>query len=239
MKHTDFNSRLDDIKRQEIRELRQALEAHGGSYSWYNDVTGEWQENYPIIPINYDGLYPNPMDINIRSVSIDELGHLDFVGEEKEYCNLVDFNEHDIFTGHISHITSAIPETNFVTDVSEQQEYFPVAYVSRNDLEAMGFYVGDYVDDRVMNRIANKMSYYLCNGDFSIDIVDAAEYMHVPYKHDIWFDNLSFIDLEKISGLKQSNFSSEDGYQAFVDAATDWWKKLSKSERKNIYEDNN
>lgn len=239
MKHTDFNSRLDDIKRQEVRELRKALKAHGGSYSWYDDVTGEWQENYPIIPINHEGLYPNPMDINIRSVSINELGHLEFVGEEKEYGNLMDFNERDIFTGYISHITSAIPDTNFVTDVSEQQEDFPVAYVSRNDLEEAGFYVGDWVDDYVMRRIASKIGDYFCNGDFSTDIVDAAEFMNIPYKHDVWFDNLSFKTLEKITGLKQSCFSAEDGYQAFVDAATNWWEKLTKRERRNIYEDNN
>ena len=239
MKHTDFNSRLDEIKRQELRELRKALKAHGGSYSWYDDVTGEWQENYPIIPINYDGPYPSPMDINIRSVSIDELGHLEFVGEEKEYCNLMDFHERDIFTGHISYITAAIPETDTVVDVSEQQEDFPIAYVSRNDLEEAGFYVGDSVDDDVMNRIASKIGDYLCNGDFSTDIIDAAEFMNIPYKHDVWFDNLGFTALEKISGLKQSDFSAEDGYQAFVDAVEDWWEKLTKRERRNIYEDNN
>ena len=41
MKHTDFCALARDIKRKEQEELRRALEAHGGSYSWWNRNTGE------------------------------------------------------------------------------------------------------------------------------------------------------------------------------------------------------
>jgi hypothetical protein len=90
-----------------------------------------------------------------------------------------------------------------------------------------------------MTQIANRVVNYMSNGDLSADIVSAAEYMNIPYKHDLWFDRLDFRELEKITGLKQCDYSPEEGYIAFCEACDDWWEDLSLSQKKNIYEDNN
>lgn len=41
-----------------------------------------------------------------------------------------------------------------------------------------------------------------------------------------WFRGADFKTLERISGLRQDDFSPEDGYQDFVDAVHRWWASL-------------
>lgn len=52
-----------------------------------------------------------------------------------------------------------------------------------------------------------------------------------------WFQSLDFISMEKITRLKQRNFSAEDGYQDFVDACENWWNSIDLEEKKSIYEE--
>ena len=73
MKHTDFYCKVKEIKRQEQRELKEALKAHGGSYSWYNEDIQEFEREYPCVAVNLNGINPNPMDVDIRSISIDKI----------------------------------------------------------------------------------------------------------------------------------------------------------------------
>lgn len=54
-------------------------------------------------------------------------------------------------------------------------------------------------------------------------------------KLDDWFGGLDFIIMEKMIGLRQYDFSDEDGYQDFVDACENWWNNLDMEERKVIY----
>lgn len=46
-----------------------------------------------------------------------------------------------------------------------------------------------------------------------------------------WWQENDFRQLEKLTGLRQDDFSPEDGYQEFVDACNDWWRKLSPQEK--------
>lgn len=46
-----------------------------------------------------------------------------------------------------------------------------------------------------------------------------------------WWGNTDFREMERITGLRQSDFNPEAGYQAFVDACDEWWSGLSADEK--------
>lgn len=50
-----------------------------------------------------------------------------------------------------------------------------------------------------------------------------------------WWANTSFYLMEKITGYRQDDFSSENGCGDFVDVCDDWWDKLSLNEKKMVY----
>lgn len=120
MKHTNFYPQLTEIKKKEYQELYQAIKAHGGEYSWgTEDGEGNWSFNlgdYPIFAINTTGYTPQPMDICIRSVRI-ENGRIKLEGEDNEFGNRIEFSTDDVFAGHLSYITDLIPATEQVSEV--------------------------------------------------------------------------------------------------------------------------
>lgn len=174
MKHTDWYEQIQTIKRQEQQELIAALRAHGGSYSWYNEETKEFADEYPCIAVNVDGTFPNPTDVNIRSVSIDQREHLLFVGEDKEDSwYLVDFEADDVFAGHLSYIIDLIPATDSVNDVTTREEGFVIASVCRDDLINAGF-DAENLSDLDMQNIANVMGDFYDNYGYRDDLLEAA-----------------------------------------------------------------
>lgn len=122
MKCTDTYYALQDIKRQEKDELVAAIKAHGGSYSWYDDEKDEWlddEERGPMVAAyTLSNMCDRPSDITVRSVWLNKNGMLRIDAEESEYGNVVDVQWSDIFVGHISYITEAIPATDNVEDVT-------------------------------------------------------------------------------------------------------------------------
>jgi hypothetical protein len=52
---------------------------------------------------------------------------------------------------------------------------------------------------------------------------------------DLWFNTLDFVTMERITCLRQSNFSHENGCQSFVDACEQWWSKTPQVEKEYIY----
>lgn len=53
-----------------------------------------------------------------------------------------------------------------------------------------------------------------------------------------WWNNLEFIAMERITGLRESDYSPEDGSQAFVDACSKWWGAKSYDEKRELYNKN-
>lgn len=113
MKHTNFQSKVNEIKALERIELERAVEAHGGSYDWRkgNDVC------CPIIAINHDRCEPEPQDVEIFKVEILN-GHLKITGVDNKTRETITFKMEDIFPGHLSFIINYIPATEEVSDVS-------------------------------------------------------------------------------------------------------------------------
>ena len=54
-----------------------------------------------------------------------------------------------------------------------------------------------------------------------------------------WWGAQGFREMEQITGLRQRDFSPEDGYQDFVDACDAWWVSLSYADKVFIYKDFN
>lgn len=138
MKCTDMWHVLQDIKRREKDDLVEAIKAHGGSYSWYDKDNKRWlneDEQGPIVasyaPAWSDG---HPKDIMIRSVSLDKNGMLLIDGEEVQWGTYYhDMKWSDIFVGHISCITEAIPVPE-----NAPEKTFPVLQLWTNeDIETL------------------------------------------------------------------------------------------------------
>lgn len=116
MKHTDYYSILQSLKKNEIKELVEAVKAHNGKVSF---DTGEedWLDwDAPIIILNID---PGPADAVITEVSIKN-EHLVIKGFDKEdtETNIVKIETEDILPGQISFIIDKIPETDTVKAVT-------------------------------------------------------------------------------------------------------------------------
>lgn len=56
---------------------------------------------------------------------------------------------------------------------------------------------------------------------------------------DEWWSNADFNLMSKVAGLQPYQFSSEDGYQDFVDACNKWWNNLSFGDKLYYYFENN
>lgn len=99
MKHTDFYYLFKHVKQHVIDELKAALKAHGGSYSW------ETEDDCPIVAANPDDYEPEPLDVCIHSISVDCYGDFVFEATGKESGYEIDYLcIDDIFVEHIGYI---------------------------------------------------------------------------------------------------------------------------------------
>lgn len=53
-----------------------------------------------------------------------------------------------------------------------------------------------------------------------------------------WFTDTDFDMMEKISGLKRTDYSEEDEYEEFVEAVQEWWDSLDDEKKVEIYYQN-
>ena len=111
MKHSDFYSKINEIRKQECQELFAAVQAHNGCYEWKES------EEHPIIAVTPDNTIPNPIDVNVTKVWI-ENGILHLCGEEKNDGYEIEFKPDEVFAGHLSFIIDYIPETAEMSDTS-------------------------------------------------------------------------------------------------------------------------
>lgn len=232
MKHTDYFAQTRAIKALEYKELYAAVEAHKGSYEW-NPENGD----YPTIAVNPDSICPNPIDVNVYKVSI-ENGLLKIYGEEKEYGNGIHFRPEEAFAGHLSFIIGYIPPTEDVEDVTCRQEYFPVMHICRDDVGSQGYEASD-ISDEDMTGLAKKMGDAYCEDGCWEDLRIIAGHMNIPMSVDSWFGHLDFKEMERITGFGQEDFPSDEGYQEFVDACENWWDRHTRPQKLAMYNEKN
>lgn len=58
-------------------------------------------------------------------------------------------------------------------------------------------------------------------------------------KMQTWWDSNDFKTMEQITGLRECDYPSEDGSQAFIDAATQWWNSKDYEQKREIYNKHN
>lgn len=123
MKCTDAWSIAKMLHIHMEKELKAALMAHGGEFSWYSEEEDEgkdedekYADNTPVVMCDHK--YVGPMDVKIRKVYIDSGGYVRVTAATVEYNVKVCIELCDIVAHHIQFIIESIPVTDTVTDVS-------------------------------------------------------------------------------------------------------------------------
>lgn len=111
MKHTDFYDILQSVKRHTIKEIKAAVKAHGGEYSW--------EDGCPIVAANPEYSESGPVDVCINSIRIDEDGVLEIEGVDNEHgWEVRGLTIDDIFIEHLGYIIEYMDDSPNVSDVS-------------------------------------------------------------------------------------------------------------------------
>lgn len=116
MKCTDAWSIAKMLHIHMEKELKVALYAHGGKFSWYSEEDEEYAENVPTVMCN--NRYAGPVDAKVRSVYIDSHGYVMIEAATNDYNDEITIEFDDIVASHIQYIIESIPVTDAVTDVS-------------------------------------------------------------------------------------------------------------------------
>ena len=101
--------KIEDVLKQAAYEyLKNAIEAHGGNFSWV-DENGDFNEKIPapVVAVNLDS---GPCDMKIRTLSVDD-GIIECEAEDNEFGQVSDLAISDIVSaGQIQFLIEAIPE---------------------------------------------------------------------------------------------------------------------------------
>lgn len=183
MKHTDYYSQAQAIKRKSIEELAAALKAHGGTYTW-KDPEGEEDgdvDELPCIGFNLDN---GPVDVIVYQATIDDYGCITIIGRYNDDSGeMGEFNPRDAFVAHIDFLLDEIPETEEVSDVTLPQDFFSITSVAREDLEEKGYDTSN-VTDAQMRNLAKRLGDAYVENQFWIDLEIIADYLEIPKKHE-------------------------------------------------------
>lgn len=84
-----------------------------------------------------------------------------------------------------------------------------------------------------LSDLENGMSGQHCaECEASVNFCTLTEYKQ---RMEDWWKDLDFITMESITGLREADFSSEDGSQSFVDACNDWWNGQDYDIQRELY----
>ena len=113
MKHTDFYDYFKSIRHHIIDEIKKAVKAHGGKYSW------EDEDECPIVAANPDCSEPEPLDVYVNSILIDDNGDLEIDAVSKETGEDIFYlTIDDVFVEHLGYILDYMKEAPEISDVS-------------------------------------------------------------------------------------------------------------------------
>ena len=116
MKCTDAWSIAKMLHIHMEKELKAALDAHGGEFSWYSEEDGEYAEDAPVVMCNnrYDG----PVDVRVRSAYVSSYGSVFIEAATLDCDDDITIEFDDIVVSNIQDIIGSIPATDAVSDVS-------------------------------------------------------------------------------------------------------------------------
>ena len=114
MRCSNFYNIVKQVKQHEQKELEVALKAWGGSF----DFDAHPGIDRPIIAVNMDNCEPEPQDVYVNSVTVDEDGYLTLQCTGKLDGEDYKVEPDDVFAGHLEYVIGYIPETEKVKDVT-------------------------------------------------------------------------------------------------------------------------
>ena len=164
MKHTTFENELNDIRKRAVNELKDALNAWGGLYSfstWKKKPKLRWGDYVQKVFID---------DKTIRVISVNM--------QEEEHICCID----RIYIEEILRIIKHIPTTKDVKDVSGVYPV-PVTWVDCDDIEMQGFNT-DNMTQKDLEKLAERMCDIYNNGDFCSDLDLACKNCGLEEKED-------------------------------------------------------
>ena len=110
MRKIDTYELAKELRKLEVRQLKEAVSNYGGKVTFQNSDDDEETADVnecPCVMVNTK--YAGPQDCDIHSVEVNEDGSLHIVGEYIEDFEEYDIDEDDIAVGHITFITELVP----------------------------------------------------------------------------------------------------------------------------------
>ncbi len=104
MKTIDLQPILDAVHNIEKNELIQALTAHGGSFDF------EKEQPDSLIGIEYYDEFGGPSSADVCKVEYNPNNNAIVITVTDDESNTFDINDEDVYPGHLSVITDALPE---------------------------------------------------------------------------------------------------------------------------------
>lgn len=113
MVHSNFYAMCDKIRKQEARELRLALKAHGGEFTWI-DNDDEQLYQPPIILVN---LNDGPLDVVVHKAWLDD-DYIELLAYDNYWGSLINIELEDIAPGHLAYLIEYMPVTDQIQSVA-------------------------------------------------------------------------------------------------------------------------
>ena len=176
----------------------------------------------------YDLVYPN--DEEIVDMFISEMGPYEILCAGANYDSGANF-----ICGGIARIFNCWDDADspiyigeIIDEMQESDAFSDSTTIVDGFLDAME--KSGYNRDDVKSWFEDEYCGNLTEDDW-LDVSE--EYEEFVYNR--WFSGTEFKELEKITGLRQDDFSPEDGYQDFVDACHDWWDNKNREEKEIVF----
>lgn len=124
MRHTDLRDVCYYLKRMMVDEMRKAIKAHGTQYSFSDigeDMTVDDLEDCPIVACNPDDIDPEPRDVYIVKLYLDQYDDVCVVAIGKETLYDVKMEVMDIYLEDMDYIIGEMLATDKVQTTSEDK----------------------------------------------------------------------------------------------------------------------
>lgn len=116
MEHTNFYVMCDRIRKQEARELRLALKAHEGEFTWSSNNDEQLYQPL-IILVNLDD---GPLDAVVHKAWLDD-DCIELLAYDNQWGNHIEIELEDIAPGHLAYLIEYMPVTDKIQSVATPQ----------------------------------------------------------------------------------------------------------------------
>ncbi len=232
-----FTCRLDAIRQETLSLIQNAVTEHKVIGTFYKNLGEHYShdqepEEYDSTPIvvthNTDfGTYGGYEAATVYKLFLDGQGRLRCTLNGKTDENFDEPIEH-IQTEGLLRIVEWLVEYGFIADDPWRCE----------ECGSLSVQANVWIDSNtkaVMLGAQNRDEHHCADCNANTCQIRQSELMQ---NIDKWWHDRDFRQMERITGYRQNDFDSEDGYQALVDACDNLWNTLSTEEKISIWKNN-